>query len=143
MPNDDYVPGCPQDWLRHARSDLALARVRSTEILLEILCFHTQQAAEKALKAVLVAKGIAPPKTHNLRTLLDLLPSDIVLPDDLQESSRLTDYAVMSRYPAALEPVNEDEYREAMRLAEAIVSWAEGIVYGSPCDRDAVSTPDP
>ena len=50
------APGSPTDWLRHAYSDLALASITpSSQILLEQLCFHAQQAAEKALKAILVA----------------------------------------------------------------------------------------
>ena len=42
----------------------------------------------------------------------------------------LTDYAVLTRYPADLEPVTEEEYLETVRLAEAVVSWAE-MVLGS------------
>src|SRR6266571_2005457 len=58
MPPDTPTPGSPEDWLRHARSDLALAQQRSApEILLTTLCFHTQQAAEKGIKAVLVQQG--------------------------------------------------------------------------------------
>lgn len=128
MPQDEGFRGSPVDWLRYARSDLALSRTaRTPEILLETLCFHAQQAAEKALKAVLVAKGIAPPRTHNIGTLLDLLPPD-VSPADLRDAASLTDYAVMSRYPAALEPVSEEEYREVVQLAEAVVSWSERAV---------------
>ena len=53
MPPEDIMPGSPSDWLRHACSDLELARVaRTPKILLEGLCFHAQQAAEKALKAL-------------------------------------------------------------------------------------------
>jgi hypothetical protein len=51
-------PGSPADWLRYARSDLALARIeRPAEVFLEMLCFHAQQAVEKSLKAVLLWKG--------------------------------------------------------------------------------------
>ncbi len=53
MSPEDVEPGSPADWLRHAASDLKLARIaRPPEVLLEALCFHAQQAAEKALKAV-------------------------------------------------------------------------------------------
>jgi len=129
MPHDDRLHGSPADWLRHARSDLALSHTAIIpEILLEALCFHAQQAAEKALKAVLIAKGIAPPRTHNIRTLLDLLPPAEALHHDLQSAAGLSDYAVMSRYPAAIEPVSEAEYREAVRLAEAVVAWAERVI---------------
>lgn len=96
--------------------------------MLEGLCFHAQQAAEKALKAVLVAKGIPFPKTHNIRTLLDLLPQGIILPPEVEDAASLTDYAVISRYPGDLESVEEEEYLEAIRLAEVVVHWAEGIV---------------
>ncbi|MHB9036025.1 MAG: HEPN domain-containing protein [Armatimonadota bacterium] len=37
-------------------------------------------------------------------------------------------YAVATRYPGESEPVTEDEYRDALRIAESIVSWAEDAV---------------
>lgn len=129
MPHEELIPGEPADWLRHARSDLALSRApRAAEILLEAYCFHAQQAAEKALKAILVAKGIKPPKTHNIRSLLDLMPPSLIPPEEVQEAAILTDYAVLSRYPADLEPVSEEEYLGTVRLAEAVVSWAEMVL---------------
>ena len=129
MPPEVPAPGSPGDWLRYAYSDLELAGVeRSSRVLLEALCFHAQQAAEKALKAVLIACGISFPRTHNVRTLLDLLPQDIILPADVEVAASLTDYAVLSRYPGDVEPVTEEEYQEAVRLAGVVVLWAEGIV---------------
>jgi len=129
MPCDAPLPGSPKDWLRYSNSDLALARVRgSLEILLEGLCFHAQQAAEKALKAVLVAKGLPFPKTHNIRTLLDILPQDVIPPPEIEDAAGLTDYAVMSRYPGDVESVDKEEYLEAVRLAEGVVCWAEEII---------------
>ncbi len=65
MSPEEVEPGSPADWLRHAPSDLELARIaRPPEVLLEALCFHAQQAAEKALKAVLIAHRIPFPKTY-------------------------------------------------------------------------------
>lgn len=59
--------GSGQDWLTRARSDLALARMTKTRaVLYEHLCFHAQQASEKALKAVLGSHGVPFPKTHDL-----------------------------------------------------------------------------
>ncbi|MFH1440678.1 MAG: HEPN domain-containing protein [Candidatus Omnitrophota bacterium] len=127
MPHEDCIPGSPADWLRHAYSDLELARRGrlSDKILLEELCFHAQQAVEKSLKGLLVAKGIAFPKTHNIRILIDILPKDIALPVEIEKSSGLTDYAVMSRYPSALEPVSEEEYQEAVQLSEFVIEWVK------------------
>jgi HEPN domain-containing protein len=129
MPPEGWLSGSPLDWLRYAHSDLELALVgRSPHVLLEELCFHAHQAAEKAIKAVLVAKGISFPKTHNIRILLDLLPRDLILPPEGEDAVSLTDYAVTCRYPADVEPVDEQEYQEAMRLAAAIVQWAEKVI---------------
>ena len=125
----EIEPGEPDDWLRHAWSDLELARVeRNSKILLEDLCFHAQQVAEKALKAVLILRSVAFPKTHNIRTLIDLLPEGLDLPEEAREAAILTVYAVQTRYPGNLEPVTEEEYREALRIAEAVLRWAERIV---------------
>ena len=123
---EEMEPGEPEDWLRHARSDLELARMpRNSRILLEDLCFHAQQATEKVLKAVLVFRSIPFPKTHNIRTLMDLLPEGVNLPEEAKGAAALTDYAVMARYPGDFEPVTEEEYIEAVRIAEAVVRWSE------------------
>ncbi len=49
-----YPPDDPREWLVRARSDLALARSRPEGVLLDDLCFHAQQAAEKAIKGALI-----------------------------------------------------------------------------------------
>ena len=95
---------------------------------MEQLCFHAQQAAEKALKAILVAYDVIVPRTHNLRTLFDLLPADLAVPPDVQMAAGLSDYAVASRYPGVSEPVEAEEYREAVDMAEAVVYWAEQVI---------------
>ena len=129
MQPNEIEPGEPGDWLRHAWSDLELARVgRNSRILLEDLCFHAQQATEKALKAVLIFRSVPFPKTHNIRTLMDLLPDGMNIPEEAKGAASLTDYAVLTRYPGDLEPVTEEEYLEAVRIAEAVVRWGEKIV---------------
>ena len=84
--------------------------------------YHAQQAAEKALKAVLVSLDIEFPRTHNIRTLLDLLPGEIPTPSKILEAASLTDYAVLSRYPGYQEPIEQAEYQKAMSLAESVVT---------------------
>ena len=130
MDSESLVPGSAEDWLRYAKSDLELARIEKPEgVLLENLCFHAQQAAEKTLKAVLIFLEIDFPRTHNIRTLLDLLPEGIDVPQEVEESAILTDYAVESRYPRNSEPIDDDEYRQVLGLAETVVSWAEKLIY--------------
>lgn len=129
MPPESTPAGSPRDWLRHARSDLALARIEPPQgVLLAALCFHAQQAAEKALKAILLSRGEAIPKTHSIRMLLDRVASHVDVPDAVQEAAILTDYAVTARYPGDTEAVETDEYLTSLRLSETLVSWAERII---------------
>ncbi len=125
MPPESEQPGSPHAWLRYAEADLVLARVPLPERgLYEHLCFHAQQAAEKSLKAILVKSGIAFPHTHNLQTLIDLLPQEIPRTSSLTSAARLTAYAVSCRYPGIEEPVEESEYREVVNTAGDVVDWA-------------------
>jgi HEPN domain-containing protein len=130
MPHENSIStGTPQDWLRHARSDLALASIsRPDDVLWEGLCFHAQQTIEKSLKAVLIACNVPFPKTHNIRALIDLLPADLPSLETIQDSASLTEYAVTTRYPSVLEPVDEEEYQEAVQLAKVVLSWAEQVI---------------
>ena len=61
-----YPPSDAREWINRARSSLALAQNRIPSAYLEDLCFQAQQAAEKALKAVLVSKNIEFPYVHDL-----------------------------------------------------------------------------
>ena len=130
MPPEDSTIGTPEEWLRRAKSNLARAKQpKPPEAIWEDLCFDAQQAAEKALKAVLVLRAIDFPKTHNIRTLLTLLdPSGSESSPDILMAIRLTPYATVARYPGEAEPVTEDEYPEAVALAERVVRWAEQII---------------
>jgi HEPN domain-containing protein len=61
--------------LNRAQSNLAQARVGASipAVYLEDLCFNAQQAAEKAIKAVLIDLGVRFPYTHDLAQLLTLV----------------------------------------------------------------------
>jgi HEPN domain-containing protein len=129
MPAESQKNGSPDHWLRYAQADLDLARVPLPKRgMYEQLCFLAQQAAEKSIKAILVSAGVEFPRTHDLQALVDLLPAVIRRPPAVGVVARLTAYAVSSRYPGEEEPVTEEEYREAVQLAEAVVAWAEAWV---------------
>ncbi|MGI9951455.1 HEPN domain-containing protein [Moorellaceae bacterium AZ2] len=117
-----------QVWLERARSNLARARMgrQSEDILYEDLCFDAQQAAEKALKGLLLYLHLDYPRTHSIGHLLSVLErrGKVAVPPHIREAVTLTDYAVTTRYPGDWDPVDEEEYREAVRLAEATYKWA-------------------
>ncbi len=125
------IPGSAADWLRRARSDLSLAAIPLPQgVLYNELCFHAQQAAEKAIKAVLVHCGIEFRKAHDIDYLMTLLPPGVALPPEIEDLVSLTSYAVMLRYPGDYEDVTEEAYREAVHAARVVVAWAERIVGG-------------
>lgn len=121
-------PDNPEDWLGRARSSLALSSVKTPGVLYEDLCFQAQQAAEKAVKAVFVARKIPYPYTHDINALLSGLEQHgIVIPEPLWNAVTLTSYASDTRYPGIETPVTKEEYQQAVRLAQEILNWAEGL----------------
>jgi HEPN domain-containing protein len=67
-----YSPEDHREWLNRARSSLLQAKIEQPGIYLEDLCYDAQQAAEKALKAVFIQRGIRFLYTHNLARLMEL-----------------------------------------------------------------------
>jgi len=124
-------------WLRHARSDLQLARValRARAVLPEGACFHAQQCAEKALKALLLQRGIAFPRTHSIEVLLDLLKAHgVALPNGVDEAFSLSEYAIQTRYPGEWEPITKSEAHRAIEQAGLVLAWVEVQMHDRPAD---------
>ncbi len=125
------MPGKLHDWLAHARSDLSLAKLAqgNEDIIPEQVCFHTQQAAEKALKAVLVARKVAFPYAHDLNVLFRVaLDAGIEVPEEVLEAESLTPYAVEARYLGYWEEITPSEVGDALELAATVVSWAAELI---------------
>ena len=126
-----FPPDDPREWLNRARSNLTRAQIGEeiAGVYLEDLCFDAQQAAEKAIKALLIERRIEFPYIHDLAELIKLVEkSGHQVPDFVWEAARITQYAVATRYPGALDPVMYDDYDEAVAIAETVVRWAEGII---------------
>lgn len=126
-----FPPDDPREWLNRARSNLAKARNLSgtPEVYLEDLCFDAQQAAEKAIKAVLIRLGVRFPYVHDLAQLLATVEqAGQSVSESIRRAAILSDYAVEARYPGLSEPVIWEEYKEAVAVAEAVVRWAQDIV---------------
>ena len=128
MPNDaqeEYAR--PECWFQHADSDLELARSNDGKVLLGHRCFHAQQAAEKALKAVFVARGVDFPFIHDIDELIDTLrDGGVDVPVSLEAADALSNYAVDSRYPGIPPPkISENDRQQAIALAQSVVDWAK------------------
>ena len=113
-----------EDWLQRAESNLEIARrARGEKVFLEDLCFEAQQAAEKALKALLIYLSGDYPMVHAFTLLLERLEQHVAVPEPIREVLELTDYAVQIRYPGDYYPVSVEEYERALELAERVLSW--------------------
>lgn len=105
---------------------MAIAKAVLPEgVLYEDLCFHAQQAAEKALKAVYQHNGWTFRYTHDLETLISgLMHEGLDIPEEIVAADTLTRFAWQTRYPSLEESVTQDEYSESIRMAETVLLWA-------------------
>ena len=116
MENKEFV----MEWLGRAKSNLERAKLgRASEgILYEDICFDCQQAAEKAIKALLISIDKKFPWEHSIPRLLELVSeAGIEIPGEIENAIDLTEYAVETRHPGEREPVTEEEYEEGLKLA--------------------------
>ncbi len=97
------------------------------EAPLEIIGFHAQQAAEKLLKAILVAGWTTYPQSHRIAELIDLIKAQgVKLPEKFEELRYLTPFAVEFRYDVLPEEPEMELDREQVRgLIKELKSWAE------------------
>ena len=79
------VPPEFEEWFLRAESNLSIAqRGKNKSVFLEDLCFEAQQAAEKALKGLLIYLGGEYPKTHAFTLLLERLEELTPIPDSIK-----------------------------------------------------------
>ena len=93
----------------------------------EIIGFHTQQAIEQMLKAVLASAAVRYRYTHDLVELLDLLRNQgIPYPEEFEEVAALTPFAAILRYEDEVvqteKPFDRVRARDCVRKVRA---WAE------------------
>jgi HEPN domain-containing protein len=126
LPHDKQGAASPQQWLAHAQSDLRLARLaEKSDILPEQICFHAQQAVEKAFKAVLLHRKINFPLTHDLEELLAVFErAGLAVPSEFEGVGALTPYAVETRYPGFWGEILDSDLAEALDFAERVLAWA-------------------
>jgi HEPN domain-containing protein len=131
MPHERRPPDDPREWINRARSNLVRAQAMLPGVYLEDLCFDAQQAAEKAIKAVLIARGADFPPIHDLAGLLTILVQNgETIPPAIADAARFTRFAVTTRYPSVAEPVTTEEHQRAVAIAAAVVRWADGRIGG-------------
>jgi HEPN domain-containing protein len=120
-----------REWIDKTEGDFATAQrelIAQTDPNYDAVCFHSQQCAEKLLKARLQEADIAFMKIHDLTVLLDLVISTHPTWETLRSKLHpLTVYAVEYRYPGESSDESEAlEAFEACRKVRSVVRTALG-----------------
>ena len=116
---DEFV----RQWLSRAEEDFNAAKSLITygASFISTVCFHSQQAAEKYLKAFLTYHQVEFPKTHDIDELLDMIaPIDSKLSESLRDVIMLTNYGVDVRYPGDFPDVTSGDAQQAIQMAEKV-----------------------
>ncbi len=115
-----------REWLARARANLEGAEIAlaGRRLITEHVCFHGQQAVEKALKAYLVFHGIEFPWTHQIGPLLDLcVERDGSFSSLATGVVPLSEYAVRYRYPFFGPPPSLEQARAALSIAHDVFAF--------------------
>jgi HEPN domain-containing protein len=112
------------EWIEKAEGDFISAQreFRAKKFPnYDAACFHSQQCAEKYLKARLQEAGIPFGKTHDLAVLLDSLLQVEPLWDSFRSQLRiLTAFAIEFRYPG--QSADKEMARQAISICKSIRS---------------------
>lgn len=123
-------------WLRQARTDLDAARTLRKDFP-ALACFHAQQSAEKALKAVLYAAGERPVLGHAVSELAARVVEHHPSFEELRSRiSKLDRYYIPTRYPNGLpEGGDPAESFDAADATSAIKDADDALTQATTCVR--------
>jgi HEPN domain-containing protein len=131
-PEDDARLEDARAWLAKAAADLRAADLeigaRDSGLLGDVT-FHAQQAAEKALKALLAWHDQPFRKTHSIDALgqacVAIEPGLKIVIDP---AVPLTEYAWKYRYPGDVSEPTREEAESAVRIARALVEAIDRLL---------------
>lgn len=114
-------PPSMAEWLAAASEDMEVALLSVGAGTWRSVCYHVQQTCEKRMKALLVSRGIRPPRSHQLEVLVNRLREvGCELPGLREDWTLLSSYSVTGRYPERR--IDEVEARAAVAAAERVAA---------------------
>ena len=122
-----------KEWYERAVMDFGVAKHLEETYYpkpIEIICYHCQQSAEKAIKALIMYYGAegGMPKLHDLSFLLNQIKNKVTIDDKYYDyADTLSPYGVSVRYPNELF-LEEKHATEAIRFATEILQWVKSII---------------
>ena len=121
-------------FLGKAAVDLTAAKVLldsfnddDSELDLDVVMFHLQQGAEKALKAILDYHQVKFPHTHDIENLIELIGLEkIEIYKDADQLVPLSEYAVEGRYGVIHDDIDDAEHY--IQLLQDLLGFVRGVV---------------
>ncbi|MBI2079533.1 HEPN domain-containing protein [Candidatus Micrarchaeota archaeon] len=111
-----------QRWIKKAESDLDTAKYNFDGERYDAAAFYSQQAAEKALKAIYIKKLNSLLKVHDLVQLA----RKINAPEKIIEVCKfLTSFYIETRYPGLALDINEEEASDALKDSKMVIEWVK------------------
>jgi HEPN domain-containing protein len=121
-----------KDWLKEAEDDLGSAKCLLEGGHYSKSCFHSHQAAEKAVKALLIRCCGRYEEMHSVVGLFKLATESVEVPQAVFEAAnRLDRHYIPSRYPNAWpsgaphERYSKRDAEEAMEDARTILAFVK------------------
>jgi HEPN domain-containing protein len=118
-------------WIEKAENDLLCIEnnLAAARVPWDTVVFHAQQAAEKLLKALLVAAGEGVPRTHDLVALLSrALEAGFPLAGSRPEIDLLSRFGAAVRYPDAVYSPTEEDGRDMAAAASRLRGAVLGLL---------------
>ncbi|MEK6887606.1 MAG: HEPN domain-containing protein [Candidatus Aenigmatarchaeota archaeon] len=107
-------------WLEKAKGDMKTAEYNFAGNMLDAAAFYSQQAAEKALKAVQIEKLCRFDKIHDLVKLAESLAADTSI---LELCDIINPVYFVSRYPDINKRYDTKEVKEVLDASKEILKW--------------------
>jgi len=119
-------------WLRKAEENLRLAEAALREDLFAFSCFHSQQASELALKALIILLKGYLPFTHLLTELAaELSEVEALKLPSIDDLRWLQEHYLQSRYPnARLSDYTREEAVKAVEMGRRILNEVKREIEG-------------
>jgi len=95
----------------------------------------SRQQKRRSRRAICILHHIEYPYVHDLAAPVTIATKNGVrVPDHVKEATKLTRFAITTRYPHFLSSVKAEEYQRAVAIAESVVAWCESEI-GNPGNR--------
>lgn len=108
--------------MKKARRDLEVAEYNLNGDMLDAAAFYSQQAAEKALKAIYISEFSKLLRTHDLVKLAKGVKAPTRI---IGLAAKITPAYIATRYPDVAEIYDKESVTEVFNASKEVLEWVE------------------